>query len=81
MGDMRKVVVAAEAAQRFLGMDSVDVTDLAGLFDLAGWRQAHNFIQTLRNAARDNYRWLERLPGRTGRYSVSHLGRSIILRN
>ena len=78
---MRKVVVAAEGAQRFLGMDSVDVTDLAELFELARWRQAHDFIQTLRNAARDNYRWVERLPGRTGRYSVSDLGRSVVLGN
>ena len=79
MGDMRRVVVAAEGASRILGMTSVDAEDLAGLFDLAGWRQAHNFTQTLRNAARDRFRWLERVPGRAGRYSVTDLGRSATL--
>ncbi len=79
MGDMRRVVVAAEGASRILGMVSVDAEDLARLFDLAGWRRAHNFTQTLRNAARDRFRWLERVPGRAGRYSVTDLGRSAIL--
>ena len=79
MGDMRRVVVAAEGASRILGMPSVDVEALGGLFDLAGWRRAHNFTQTLRNAARDKFRWLERVPGRAGRYSVTQLGRSVTL--
>ena len=79
MGDMRRVVVAAEGASRILGMTSVDAEDLAGLFDLAGWRRAHNFTQTLRNAARDRFRWLERVPGRAGRYTVTDVGRSAIL--
>ena len=74
---MRKVVVAAEGARRFLDMPSVDATNLAGLFDLAGWRTPHNFTQTLRNAARDKYRWLERVPGRSGRYSSTQLGRTV----
>lgn len=76
---MRKVVVAAEGAKRFLEMPSVDAPDLAGLFDLAGWRIPHNFIQTLRNAARDKYRWLERVPGRSGRYSATELGRTVTM--
>ena len=79
LGDMRRVVVAAEGANRIFAMPSVDAEDLAGLFDLAGWRRAHNFTQTLRNAARDKFRWLERLPGRTGRYAVAELGRSVTL--
>ena len=79
MGDMRRVVVAAEGASRILGMTSVDAEDLARLFDMAGWRSAHNFTQTLRNAARDRFRWLERVPGRAGRYSVTDLGRSATL--
>ena len=79
MGDMRRVVVAAEGANRILGMTSVDAEDLARLFDLAGWRSAHNFTQTLRNAARDRFRWLERVPGRAGRYAVTDLGRSATL--
>ena len=79
MGDMRRVVVAAEGASRILGMTSVDAEDLARLFDMAGWRSAHNFTQTLRNAARDRFRWLERVPGRAGRYSVTDIGRSATL--
>ena len=77
LGDMRKVVVAADGAKLFLDIASVDATDLAGLFDLAGWRVPHNFIQTLRNAARDKYRWLERVPGRSGRYTATELGRIV----
>ncbi len=79
LGDMRRVVVAAEGASRILGMPSVDIEDLARLFDLAGWQGAHNFTQTLRNAARDKFRWLERVPGRAGRYAVTELGRSVTL--
>ena len=79
LGDMRMVVVAAEGARRFLSMDSVDAPDLERLFDLAGWRSPHSFIQTLRNAARSKFRWLERLPGRSGRYTVTDLGRATIL--
>jgi len=71
------VVVAADGAKLFLDIASVDATDLAGLFDLAGWRIPHNFIQTLRNAARDKYRWLERVPGRSGRYTATELGRTV----
>ena len=73
------VVVATEGARRFLSMDSVDAHDLERLFDLAGWRSPHSFVQTLRNAARSKFRWLERLPGRSGRYTVTDLGRATIL--
>jgi len=73
LGDMRMVVVATEGAKRFLSMDSVDAPALERLFDLAGWRSPHSFIQTLRNAARSKFRWLERLPGRSGRYTVTDL--------
>ena len=79
LGDMRKAVVAAEGANRFLGMDSVDASSLARLFGLAGWRLPHDFTQTLRNAARNKYRWLEREPGRAGRYSATDLGRAATL--
>ena len=79
LGDMRRVVVATEGASRILGYLSVDAEDLAALFDLAGWRRPHNFTQTLRNAARDKFRWLERVPGRTGRYAATSLGRSVTL--
>jgi hypothetical protein len=76
---MRRVVVAAEAARRFFGMESVDGAELSRLFGLADWRQPHSFTQTLRNAARDKFRWLERMPGRTGRYAATALGRAITL--
>ena len=79
LGDMRKVVVAAEGAAQFLQMDSVDADDLASLFDRVGWLIPHSFTQTLRNAARSKFRWLERAPGRSGHYMVTILGRTTIL--
>ena len=78
MGDMRRVVVAAEAAGRFFGWDGVSADVLGELFDLAGWRRANSFTQTLRNAARSKFGWLERIPGRSGRYAATDIGRSII---
>ncbi len=77
LGDMRKVVVAAEGAERFLRADGVDAEELSRLFDLAGWSQPHSFTQTLRNAARSKFRWIERMPGRNGRYWVTERGKEI----
>ena len=74
MGDMRRVVVAAEGAGRFLGRESVDAGELGRLFDLAGWQIPHSFVQTLRNAARSKFRWLERVPGWSGQYTVTDPG-------
>ncbi len=79
MGDMRRVVVAAEGAHRYLGMNSVNSTELVTLFNIVGWPLPHNFTQTLRNAARDKFHWLERVPGRAGRYYPTDLGRSVTL--
>ena len=79
LGDMRRVVVAAEAASRYLGMSGVDAQGLGHLFNLAGWPPAHSFTQTLRNAARSKFRWLERVPGRAGYYAVTDLGRKTAL--
>ena len=79
LGDMRRVVVAIEGARRFLNLEGVDTALLGRLFDLAGWRRPANFVQTLRNAARSKFRWLERIPGRSGQYTVTELGRSTIL--
>ena len=78
VGDMRRVVVAAEGARRFLGQPSVDAEGLEVLFLLAGWPPAHNFTQTIRNSARTKFRWLERVPGRAGYYTVSDIGRRAI---
>lgn len=78
MGDMRRVVVAAEGASRFFGWDGVNADDLGELFDLGGWRRANSFTQTIRNAARSKFGWLERIPGRSGRYAATDVGRSII---
>ena len=81
LGDMRRVVVAAEGADRFLRTDGradgVDAEELSRLFDLAGWTQPHSFTQTLRNAARSKFRWIERMPGRNGRYWVTERGKEI----
>ena len=77
LGDMRRVVVAAEGAGRFLQADGVDAEELSRLFDLAGWTQPHSFTQTLRNAARSKFRWIERMPGRNGRYWVTARGKEI----
>jgi len=74
MGDMRRVVVAAVGANRHFEVDGVNADDLAWLFDLAGWRKPGNFTQTLRNAARSKFGWLERIPGRSGRYATTPLG-------
>ena len=76
LGDMRRVVVAAEGASRYFGVDGVNADDLGWLFDAAGWRRPGNFTQTLRNAARSKFGWLERIPGRSGRYAASPLGLS-----
>ena len=79
LGDMRRVVVVAEGAARHLGLASVDAEELGRLFDLTGWPRAHNFTQTLRNAGRSKFRWLERIPGRSGFYRVTELGRATAL--
>ena len=79
LGDMRRVVVIAEGASRYLGTDTVDVEELSKLFDLVAWPRPHNLTQTLRNAARSKFRWLERIPGRSGHYAVTDLGRSTAL--
>ena len=81
LGDMRRAVVAAEGAGRHFGVDGVNADDLGWLFDLAGWRRPGKFTQTLRNAARSKFGWLERIPGRSGRYAATPLGLSKTLPN
>ena len=76
LGDMRRVVVAAEGASRHFQVDGVNSDDLGWLFDIAGWRRPGDFTQTLRNAARSKFGWLERIPGRSGRYAATPLGLS-----
>ncbi len=78
-GDMRRVVVATEAANRFFGLEGVNADEVGELFDLIGWRRANNFTQTIRNAARSKFGWLERIPGRAGRYAATDVGRSTTL--
>lgn len=79
LGDMRRVVVAAEAADRHLAVKSVDPDELSRLFTLAGWPIPHSFVQTLRNAARSKFRWMERIAGQLGHYRVTNAGRKIVL--
>ena len=81
LGDMRRVVVAAEGASRHFGVEGITADDLAWLFDLAEWRRPGNFTQTLRTAARSKFAWLDRIPGRPGRYAPTALGRSKTLPN
>ncbi len=78
-GDMRRVVVAAEGAKRFLGMDKVSAQELGPLFDFLHWPQPKDFVQTLRNAGRSAFQWLERSPGNSGYYSVTDQGRREII--
>jgi hypothetical protein len=79
LGDMRKVVVAAEGASRFLGMTSISENELGQLFKIAGWKEPTNYLQCLRNAARSKFRWLERIPGKSGYYYVTKLGTDRVL--
>ncbi len=79
MGDMRRLVVAAEGARRFLGLDRVSEGELGKLFDLAQWQRPADFVQTLHNAARSKFRWLERVPGTTGYYTVTPKGREQVV--
>jgi len=79
VGDMRRVVAAAEGARRFLHLDAVSETELGHLFDLAGWLRPGSFIQTLRNAGRSKFRWLARVPGNPGYYAVTPPGREAVI--
>ena len=74
VGDMRRVVLAAWAANHFLGTSSISDRELSRLFQLVGWRKPESFTQTLRNAARSKFRWLERIPGRSGYYCATDVG-------
>ena len=79
IGDMRRVVVAAEGAKRFLGIEAVSADELGRLYGLARWRRPANDLQTLRNAARSTFRWLERVPGEPGYYAVTQVGRDEVI--
>ena len=78
-GDMRRVVVAAEGAKRFLGLDKISAQELGSLFDFLQWPRPKDFVQTLRNAGRSAFQWLERSPGNSGYYSVTDQGRREII--
>ena len=78
-GNMRRAVVAAEGGRRYLQMKSVDQHQLAYLFSLAGWEVPENFEDTLRKVSRTLSRWMERVPGRPGRYTVNGTGRRVVL--
>ena len=71
--------MAAEGARRFLAMEAVSQKELTSLFEAVDWSQPGNFVQTLRNAARSSFRWLERVPGRRGYYTVTDKGRRGVL--
>ncbi len=79
LGDMRRVVVAAEGARRFLDTEAVSERELGHLFDLAGWSRPTDFLQVIRNASRSKFRWLERVRGSPGYYMVTEIGRKKVL--
>ena len=79
LGDMRRVVVTAEGARLYLGMEAVSPGELASIFDALGWTMPASFVQALRNAARSIFRWLERVPGRRSYYTVTSKGRDVVL--
>ena len=79
VGDMRRTIVAAEGARRFLQIEKVSIKELQDLFQYADWQYPTNFAQTLRNASRRSFGWLERVPGREGYYTVSDKGRSLVI--
>ena len=79
ISDMRRLVVATEGARRFLNIESVSENELGALFDMAGWRQPGDFPQTIRNAARSKIGWVERVPGTTGYYAITQVGRNSVI--
>lgn len=79
VGDMRRVVVAAEAASKFLGIDQISERELSTLFESLGWRKPNNFLHTLRNAGRKNFQWLQRVPGHAGYYALTNNGRHAVI--
>ncbi len=78
LGDMRRVVVATYAAELYMGAEGVSATELAGIFDATGWPQPTDFVQAIRNAAREKFGWLERV-GNPGYYKVTATGRAAVL--
>ena len=79
--DMRRVVVAAEGARRYLGTSQVSPLELTELFDWLRWQEPPSFLQTLRNAGRSNYRWMESVPGGSGYYVVTERGRRAVIQS
>ena len=79
VGDMRRVVVAAEGASKFLGINQVSERELSTLFESLGWRKPNNFLHTLRNAGRKNFQWLQRVPGNAGYYALTNNGRNAVM--
>jgi hypothetical protein len=77
--DMKRVIVVAEGAKRFLNMAQVSPDELEGLLQALQWPQPEKLVLTLRNAARSSYRWLQRVPGRRGYYTVTEQGRLAVM--
>ena len=78
LGDMRRVVVATYAAELYMGAEGASANELAGIFDATGWPQPTDFVQAIRNAAREKFGWLERV-GNPGYYKVTATGRAAVL--
>ena len=74
VGDMRRAIVAAEGAKRHLGLNKISPKELNRLFGFVNWQPPTNLVQTLRNAGRKSFGWIERVPGRRGYYIVTPKG-------
>ena len=68
-----------KAPKRYLGMNQVSSQELGPLFDFLEWPHPKDFMQTLRNAGRSSFQWLERSQGAAGYYSVTDQGRREII--
>lgn len=79
IGDMRRLVVAAEGASKYLNVPEVSPHELNRLFRLASWPIPNDLLQSLRNSARRSFQWFQRVPGRQGYYSVTDKGRNEVM--
>jgi len=78
IGDMRRLVIAAEGASKYLDVHQVSPHELNRLFHLASWPIPKDLLQSLRNSARRSFQWFQRVPGRQGYYSVTDKGRNAV---
>jgi hypothetical protein len=77
--DMEKVTIAAFYAKEYRGKDEITEEDVRRLLNEAGERKLpRNVANTLNNAARANYGYLERVKGKRGSYEVTNAGQNLV---